>query len=117
MVKALTKMGLKVEVGDFTITEYGTSDQACIKVDKAVGFKKEADGTFSMIGDFYHATGKLKEYYNRNQKFQEDLNVSYALEDARQKLEDLGMGFEIEENPEGLIGKDGMIRQVAVSYA
>lgn len=115
--KALTRMGLKVQTGNFNISQYGTTEAAQIKVDNAVGFAKQADGTFAMVGDFYHAShGKLKEYYNNNAKFQQELNVAYGIEDAKQKLEDLGMGFEITENEEGVIGKDGMIRMVATSW-
>src|SRR5690348_15248866 len=103
MVKALKRMGLKVEEGSFTITEYGESSEACIKVDKAVGFHREKDGTFSMVGDFYHASSAaLKNYYSNQAKFQQDLNTAYGIEDALQKLDDLGMGFEIEENAEAV---------------
>lgn len=115
--KALTRMGFKVQTGSFTVTQYSTSETVQLKVDNAVGFAKQADGTFAMVGDFYHATGKLKEYYNNNARFQQELNVAYGIEDAKQKLEDLGMGFEITENAEGVIGKDGMIRMVATSWS
>lgn len=117
--KALTRMGLKVETGKFTISQYGQSAEAELRVDNSVGFQKQKDGTFSMVGDFYHARGnsKLYGYYNRNEQFQQDLNAAYGIEDAKQKLEDLGLGFEITENEEGLIGKDGMIRMVATSWA
>lgn len=117
LVKALQRMGFNPEVGSFKISQYGQSDTANIKVGANVGLAKQADGTYSMIGDFYHSTGKLKEYYGKSEKFQQDLSVAYGIEDAKQKLEDLGMGFEIEENAEGVIGKDGMIRMVAVSYS
>jgi hypothetical protein len=116
--KALTRMGLKVETGKFTISQYGQSGEAEIRVDNSVGFQKQKDGTYSMIGDFYHASGgKLRQYYGKNEQFQKDLNTAYGIEDVKQKLEDLGMGFEITENEEGVIGKDGMIRMVATSWA
>jgi hypothetical protein len=110
-------MGLQPQVGSFRISQYGQSDTAEIRVSESVGFVKQKDGTYSMVGDFYHADGKLRQYYNKNEQFQQDLNVAYGIEDAKQKLEDLGMGFEIEENAEGVIGKDGMIRMIAVSYS
>lgn len=116
LMKALQRMGFSPQTGSFKISQYGQSDTAQIKIGENVGLSKQADGTYSMVGDFYHSSGKLKEYYGRNDKFQQDLNVAYGIEDAKQKLEDLGMGFEIEENAEGVIGKDGMIRMVAVSY-
>ena len=116
--KALTQMGVKSELGSFTITQYGTSSSAEVQCDEAVGFAKQQDGTFARVGDFYHArTQKLKGYYNNLEKFQQELNVAYGIEDAIQKLDDLGMGFEIEENAEGVIGADGMIRLVAVSWS
>lgn len=117
--KALTRMGLKVETGTFKVSQYGTTEEASIRVDNAVGFQKQKDGTYSMIGDFYHARSnpKLYGYYNQSEKFQQELNAAYGIEDAKQKLEDLGLGFEITENEEGLIGKDGMIRMVATSWA
>jgi hypothetical protein len=110
-------MGLSPEMGNFNISQYGQSETSTMRVGGSVGFARQKDGTFNMVGDFYHASGKLREYYNRNDKFQQDLNVAYGIEDAKQKLEELGMGFEIEENAEGVIGKDGMIRMVAVSYS
>lgn len=110
-------MGLTAETGNFNISEYGQSSTATIKVDKSVGFLKQSDGQFAMVGDFYHASSpKLKQFYGKNDLFQEQLGAAYAVEDALQKLDDLGMGWEIEENAEAVIGKDGMIRMVAVSY-
>jgi Protein of unknown function (DUF1257) len=117
LVKALQRMGLEPQVGKFNISQYGQSEESEIKVGGSVGFNRQKDGTFSMVGDFYHASGSVKKYYGKNQQFQQDLNVAYGIEDAKQKLEDLGMGFEIEENEQGIIGKDGMIRMVAVSYS
>jgi hypothetical protein len=115
--KALKRMGLESTTGNFTITQYGTSATAELRVDEAVGFAKQADGTYSMVGDFYHSRGALKKYYGKNEQFAQDLNVAYGIEDAKQKLEDLGMGFEITDNEDGVIGKDGMIRMVATSWS
>lgn len=115
--KALTRMGFKVETGRFTVSQYGQSGEASVRVDNAVGFQRQQDGTFSMIGDFYHAQGKLRNYYGKNEQFQQELNVAYGIEDAKQKLDDLGLGFEITENEEGVVGKDGMIRMVATSWS
>lgn len=109
-------MGLKPEIGTFTITEYGQSSAATIKVDKSVGFAKQEDGNYAMVGDFYHASGKLKEFYGANSKFTEQLNAAYGIEHAKKQLNDLGMDWTIEENEAGVIGKDGLIRMVAVSY-
>lgn len=116
-VKALKRMGLTPEVGNFTISQYGTSEQATIRVAESVGFSLQQDGTYSMVGDFYHAGGRLTQYYNNQQGFQQELTAAYAVEDATTKLEDLADGWEIEENAEAVIGKDGLIRMVAVSYS
>lgn len=115
--KALARMGFKVETGTFKISQYGESGNASIRVDNSVGFQKQSDGTFNMIGDFYHAGGKLRQYYGKNEQFQQELNVAYGIEDAKQKLDDLGLGFEITENEQGIVGKDGMIRMVATSWS
>lgn len=116
--KALTRMGLKVEVGNFTINQYGQSSQATIRVDGAVGLTLEKDGTWSMVGDFYHSgSAKLKSYYGNNAKFQQDLTTAYAVEDIKEKLEGLNMNFDITENAEAQIGADGMIRMVATSWS
>lgn len=95
LIKALKRMGVeKVNDSKKIISQYGKSDTADVWVDEAVGFKQEKDGTFSMIGDFYHSKNKtLKEYYNRTEKFNTDLTVSYGIEDAYSKIEGLQMGF------------------------
>lgn len=117
LVKALKRMGYKgVQTGTFTISQYGQQEQAQIKVDSGVGFSRQKDGTFAMVGDFYHSEN-MRQYYRNETKFQTDLNTAYAIEDAKAKLEELNMGFEIEENAEGIVGKDGMIRMIAVSYS
>ncbi len=114
--KALTRMGFKVEKGSFNVEAYGTSATASLRIDKSVGLQKQSDGTFSMVGDFYHAgTQKAKQYYGQNQKFQDDLTQAYVIEDAIEKLSVLG--FEITENEEGLLGSDGMLRMVATSWS
>jgi hypothetical protein len=57
-------MGLEVQEGNFTIKQYGRSEQAELKVDDAVGLCKQQDGTWSMVGDFYHSHNtKLRQYY------------------------------------------------------
>lgn len=109
-------MGFQVQTGDFTVTQYGQSSKAQLRVDEAVGFALQSDGTYSMVGDFYHARGNLQKYYNHNAKFQQELTTAYAIEDAKQKLEDLNMGWEITENSEGVIGNDGLIRMVATCW-
>ena len=117
LAKALKRMGLNVEAGDFTISQYGTSSKANLKVDKAVGFVKGENGCFSMVGDFYHASdSKLKSWYGNNADFTSKLNAAYGIEHAKQQLSELGGDWTIEENEDGVIGKDGLIRMVAISF-
>lgn len=114
LVRALRRMGCEnVQTGNFTISQYGQSSEATIKVDSGVGFAQQADGTFEMVGDFYHSRDRaMRKYYGRNQEFQTDLQSAYAIEDQLVKLDELG--FEIIENADGLVGEDGLIRMQAV---
>jgi hypothetical protein len=115
LVAALKRMGAtQVNTTQKTINQYGQSDTASVWIDDGLGFKREEDGTYSMIGDFYHTNSAFRKYYGDNQGFQTDLNTAYAIEDTRMKLEELN--FEFTENPEGLVGEDGMIRMVASSF-
>ena len=114
LVAALKKMGANnVQTGTHSIKAYGQSDQASVWIDNGVGFKKTKDGTYEMIGDFYHSSDFYK-YYSNNGKFETDLTTAYAVEDVKARVDELG--FEISENSEGLVGEDGMIRMVAVSF-
>lgn len=113
--KALARMGCKnVQTGTKQITQYGTTETANLWVDDGVGFKLEKDGTYSMIGDFYHTRSELRKYYSRNKEFEADFNTAYAIEDVKQKVDELG--FVIEENDEAKVGSDGLIRMVAVKF-
>lgn len=111
-------MGLTPEVGNFTVTSEGNTQQVGIRLGKTLGLAKQADGSYTLIGDTYYSDGKFRQKYSGNLNlFQQDLTAAYAVEDAKQKIADLGLGFEFEENAEGLVGQDGMIRMVAVSYS
>lgn len=114
LVKALKRMGCEAQVGTKKITQYGKSDTADVWVDNAVGFKKEKDGTYSMIGDFYHSRGVMRKYYSKNKQFEEDLNAAYGIEDAVTKMTNLGYGFTLTGEPEE--DEDGMIRLEFTTY-
>lgn len=115
LVAALKRMGaVSVETGTKTITQYGQSEQASVWVDNAVGFKLEADGTYSMVGDFYHSRTNFSRFYGKNNLFQQELATAYGIEDAAHKLE--GMGFQWTENTEAAIGQDGLIRLEFTSW-
>jgi len=114
--KALTRMGLTFEEGSFTITQYGTTSKAEIRLDNAVGLALQEDGTYSMVGDFYHSrNSKLNRYYGNNAKFTEELSTAYAVEQTKGSLEE--QQFFCSENEAGKVGSDGMIRMVFERYA
>jgi hypothetical protein len=108
-------MGLDFSEGNFTITQYGTSEKAELKLDNAVGLSQQEDGTFSMVGDFYHSHNqKLRKYYGRNNQFTTDLGTAYAVEEAKTRLEE--QNFFCSENEEGVVGEDGLIRMTFNRY-
>jgi hypothetical protein len=107
--KALERMGLEVNEGSHTISQYGKSEKAEVKVDNSVGFSMQKDGTWAMVGDFYHSRNPiLRKYYGRNKNFEQDLNTAYAVADAVAKLED--QQFFCTENEGAEVGEDGFIR-------
>lgn len=113
--KALSRIGLKFEEGNFKITQYGKTEKAELKLDKAVGLSLQKDGTWAMVGDFYHAkTQSLNKYYNNTKQFSADVNTAYAIEQSKSTLED--KQFFCSENEEAKIGSDGLIRMVFENY-
>lgn len=113
--KALQHMGLNYKVGEHTITQYGTSEKAEIKLDDAVGLSAQEDGTWAMVGDFYHSRNqKLRKYYGNNKQFNTDLATAYAVEEATVRLEE--KQFYCSENSEAEIGEDGLITMVFESW-
>lgn len=107
--KALGRMGIEYQEGTFTIGRYGNKEQAQLKLDEHVGLSQQEDGTFAMVGDFYYSKNqKLRQYYNNSQKFTADLTTGYAIEEAKQELED--KQFFCTENENAEVGEDGMIR-------
>lgn len=106
--KALERLGLEYQEGDFKITQYGTTEKAEIKLDDAVGFSRQEDGTFAMVGDFYHSNNKnLRKFYGNNAGFAREIENAYGIEEAILKLEE--QQFHCVENAEGVVGEDGMI--------
>lgn len=117
LAAALKRMGAKtVHMEQRKITQYGTTETADIWLDSAVGFKQEADGTFSMIGDFYHSKSGFRKYYRKANQFTQELNAAYGIEDAIGKVEGLDMGFELSGNEECEEGEDGLIRLEFTTY-
>jgi len=117
LVKALKRMGCEnVQTGEHPINQYGVSDTANVWIDNAVGFKKEKDGSYSMIGDFYHSKTTMRKYYGKNNEFEEDLNAAYGIEDAITKIDSLGLGFSLTGNAECEEDEEGIIRLEFTTY-
>lgn len=117
LLKALKRLGFEFEVGNFTVSQYGQSEKSEIllardrdnKSNGAVGLSLQKDGTWSMVGDPYHAPHgtKIAKYYSKNAQFATELQTAYAIEEATTKLSD--QGYYCSENSEAVVGKDGMI--------
>jgi len=104
-------MGMAFQEGEFTITQYGRSEKAEIKVEDALGFQCQKDGTWAMVGDFYHCQKEnLRKYYTNTNIFQRDIQTAYSVVEATEALE--GQNFTCVENSGGTVGKDGMVRMV-----
>lgn len=107
-------MGFEHKEGDHKITEYGTTEKAEILLDKSLGLSLQEDGTYAFVGDPYHCSGKLRNYYGRLQNLTNELGTAYAVEEASVNLEQ--HQFFCTENSEAKIGEDGMIHMVFESY-
>jgi hypothetical protein len=113
--KALKRMGLEFTEGNFTITQYDKSSKAEIKFDNAVGLSQQKDGTWMMVGDFYHSNNhKLSCYYGNQNKFKQDIQTAYSIEETNDILE--SQGFSCVENTKGLVNKQGVVRLVYEQY-
>ena len=105
---ALDRMGLIFEEGDFTISQYKTKAQAQLRLDTAVGFARQQDGTFAMVGDFYHSSNPLlSKYYSNTKQFQADIATAYGIEEGIARLSE--QQFTCIENEEGTVDEDGLI--------
>lgn len=101
-------MGLEFTEGNNTIKQYNKSEKAEIKLDDAVGLSLQEDGTYAMVGDFYHSNNrKLSQYYNNTGQFTADLATAYAVEEVTTRLEEQNFfcceGSEAEVDDEGFI--------------
>jgi len=113
--KALIRMGLEFTEGQHTITQYGKSEKAEIKLDNAVGLSIQEDGTYAMVGDFWHSRNRnLSKYYGKTNQFTSDLSTAYAIEEATTHLEE--QQFYCSENAEAQVGEDGLITMVFESW-
>lgn len=114
--KALTRLGYKYEVGNFTVTEYGTSEKAEVLLDKSLGLSLQEDGTYAFVGDPYHCrTQNLSRYYGKLDKLESEVSTAYAVEEAIYNLEQ--HQYFLSENAEAKVGEDGMITLTFDSYS
>ena len=116
VMSALSRLGYQAEECNFTVTEYGQSSKAEIKLDKSLALAVQEDGTYAFVGDPYHATNqKVRGLYGRLDKFTNELSTAYSIEEAVSNLAD--HQFFCNENAEGKIGEDGLIHMTFESFA
>jgi hypothetical protein len=116
LMSALTRLGYTAKECNFTVTEYGQSSKAEIKLDKALGLAVQEDGTYALVGDPYHAINqKVRGLYGRLDDFTKELGTAYSIEEATSNLAD--HQFFCNENPEGKIGEDGLIHMCFTNYS
>jgi hypothetical protein len=107
--KALDRMGLDFSEGNHKITQYKTTEKAELKLDNAVGLSQQKDGTWAMVGDFWHSKNpKLKKYYSKTGLFNKELETNYAIEEAISNMEQ--HNHFCTDNAEAEVGADGVIR-------
>ena len=113
--KALERMGLQYTHGNFSITQYGTTEKAEIKLDEAVGFSQQKDGTYAMVGDFYHSKNpKLSKFYRKDKEFQKEMENAYAIEETLLRMQE--QQFFCAENSEAKADENGLVRMVFERY-
>lgn len=113
--KALDRMGIEYNEGTHNIKQYGKSEKAELKLDDAVGFSRQQDGTYSMVGDFYHSRNpKLRKYYGNTQQFTGDIQTAYAVEETVLRMEE--QQFHCCENHDAVVGSDGLIHMTFERY-
>lgn len=79
LIAGLKKMGFSVKEGTFKVEAYGSRAECELVIDPALGFSKQRDGTYAIVGDPYHAQDKkVRNYYNRNSELQSDVMLSYV---------------------------------------
>ncbi len=116
--KALAHLGWEFEEGNFIVEQYGTKEKAeillapdnAVKGRNALGLSLQADGTWALVGDPYHAAHNhpLRKYYGQGAKFANDLALAYTVVDAKERCEE--QGFEALDNDAAVVGPDGKIR-------
>lgn len=110
LLKTLNALGLKYQVAKegeelSTVSRYGAHAQG--KVDilltedckgnnaKAIGFKKQADGTYEAIGDFYEVRCQTKQGVRIDSgSFKDAISKRYTYEKAVSELQNAGYAMQ-----------------------
>lgn len=93
LCNALTRLDMKYQVGRCLV--HGTEAQ--VFVDEHFGFARQADNTWSMVGDpYYSSDAKVKSYYGKEDQLTQDVNNAYAVEEAIEHMEE--QGYQLVEN-------------------
>ena len=115
----LAAMDIKFQTGD-NLTIRGdhynrnNREQVDIKINDYVGLRQSKDGSWDVVGDFYSTN--LSKYYNRENKFMEDLQGKYCVAQAKDRIFSLPGGFTITDNEAGEVDEDGFIIMNAQSF-
>lgn len=75
----------------------------------AVGLQQQRDSSWQIVGDPYYDQSNLREYYGRTEKMIADLQTSYNIVEAKDRLQT--MGYQCIENEEGTV-KNNVVRMV-----
>lgn len=115
LMKALNRLGYEAREGNFTVTEYGTTEKAEILLDKALGLSLQEDGSYAFVGDPYHGTNqKIRSLYGKLDRFTGEVATQYAVEETVDQLAQ--HNFFCSENSEAKVGEDGLIHMTFESY-
>ena len=107
--KALTRMGLNYEEGEFALTGTNQKVQLLLERDH-LGLQRQQDQSFMLVGDpYYCQNAKLRKYYNHVEQFDRDVKTAYAVVETTEQLET--MGFVCTDNAEGKV-KNNKVRMV-----
>lgn len=117
IVEGLAAMGIEATEGGKIRASYSARSETegvDIRINHGVGLRQQEDGSWELVGDFY-STNQSK-YYNREQKFLEDLQGKYCVSQAKERIASLGGGWVITDNEEAEVDADGFIVMRAQSF-
>jgi hypothetical protein len=118
IMAGLEAMGINAVEGGKVRATYSSREDAVevdIKINEGVGLKQQADGSWTLEGDFYNT--KHNKYYGKDQQFLKELQGQYCVAQAKDKIMSLGGGWVITDNAEAEIDEDGFIIMRAKNFA